>query len=102
MGWSPAVVFEAVGDRGRLIVFEGGEGAGSQGLPDASPYGLSKAHTSRTFQYYCARSEIGLGKFVIPNPFGPLEEARFTTYLARTWLAGKPACVATPALRYSV
>ena len=29
-------------------VFEGGEGAGSQGLPDFSPYGLSKALTART------------------------------------------------------
>ena len=27
-------------------VFEGGEGAGSQGLPDLSPYGLSKALTA--------------------------------------------------------
>ena len=27
-------------------VFEGGEGAGSQGLPDFSPYGLSKALTA--------------------------------------------------------
>jgi UDP-glucose 4-epimerase len=34
--------------------------------------------------------------FVIPNPFGPWEEPRFTTYLARTWLGGAVAAVNTP------
>jgi len=74
-------------------VFEGGEGAGSQGLPDFSPYGLSKALTAQVFRYYCARAGLGLGKFVIPNPFGPHEEPRYTSYLVRSWLDGKtPAC----------
>ena len=74
-------------------VFEGGEGAGSQGLPDFSPYGLSKALTAQVFRYYCARAGMGLGKFVIPNPFGPYEEPRFTAYLMKNWLAGAtPAC----------
>src|SRR5262249_19947868 len=35
-------------------------------------------------------------KFVIPNPFGAWEDARFTTYLARTWSAGQLAAVRTP------
>ena len=48
-------------------VFEGGEGSGSQGLPDFSPYGLSKALTAQMFRYYCSRAGVGLGKFVIPN-----------------------------------
>jgi UDP-glucose 4-epimerase len=78
-------------------VFEGGEGAGSQGLPDASPYGLSKALTARTFHYYCARFGIGIGKFVIPNPFGPHEEPRFTAYVMKTWLAGGTAVCSSPA-----
>jgi len=74
-------------------VFEGGEGAGSQGLPDFSPYGLSKALTAQVFRFYCARAGLGLGKFVIPNPFGPYEEPRYTSYLMRSWLEGKtPAC----------
>jgi UDP-glucose 4-epimerase len=90
----------AVGCRRFLLtgsVFEGGEGAGSEGLPDVSPYGLSKALTARTFQYYCARAGIGLGKFVIPNPFGPFEEPRFTAYVLKTWLAGGTAVCSSPA-----
>lgn len=77
-------------------VFEGGEGAGSQGLPDFSPYGLSKALTARIFRFYCGRAELSLGKFVIPNPFGPYEEPRYTAYLARSWLAGTTPTCATP------
>jgi UDP-glucose 4-epimerase len=78
-------------------VFEGGEGAGSQGLPDFSPYGLSKALTAQVFQYYCARAGVGLGKFVIPNPFGPYEEPRFTDYLIKNWLAGGTPNCSSPA-----
>ena len=74
-------------------VFEGGEGSGSQALPDFSPYGLSKALTAQMFHYYCAHAGLSLGKFVIPNPFGPYEEPRFTAYLMKNWLTGgTPAC----------
>jgi hypothetical protein len=45
------------------------------------------------FRFSCARADIGLGKFVIPNPFGPYEEPRYTSYLMTSWLAGAtPAC----------
>jgi UDP-glucose 4-epimerase len=74
-------------------LFEGGEGAGSQGLPDFSPYGLSKSLTAQMFRYYCGSAGLSLGKFVIPNPFGPYEEPRYTAYLMKNWLAGgTPAC----------
>ena len=78
-------------------VFEGGEGAGSQGLPDFSPYGLSKTLTAQVFRYYTDRAGIGLGKFVIPNPFGPYEEPRFTAYLIKNWLAGAVPNCSSPA-----
>ena len=78
-------------------VFEGGEGAGSEGLPDLLPYGLSKALTARVFRYYSARAGIRLGKFVIPNPFGPYEDPRFTAYLMKNWIAGATPSCATPA-----
>jgi len=98
----PAVLaaFRAAGGRRVLLtgsVFEGGEGAGSQGLPHFSPYGLSKALTAQVFQFHCARAGLALGKFVIPNPFGPWEEPRFTAYLARSWLAGETAACSSPA-----
>jgi nucleoside-diphosphate-sugar epimerase len=78
-------------------VFENAEGAGSEGLPAFSPYGLSKAFTWEIFRYHARRTGLRLGKFVIPNPFGPFEEARFTAYLIRTWISGGEATVNTPA-----
>ncbi len=94
-----AAVLEALKSAGcgKLVltgtVFEGGEGAGSQGLPDFSPYGFSKALTARVFQFHCGRAGLSLGKFVIPNPFGPYEEPRFTAYLMKNWLArANPVC----------
>lgn len=77
-------------------VFEGGEGAGDGGLPHFSPYGLSKSLTDSLFRFACARRGLRYGKFVIPNPFGPCEEPRFTAYLMKTWLAGEVASVRTP------
>lgn len=78
-------------------VFEGGEGAGSDGLPHFSPYGLSKSLTAEMFKYFCQKVGLRLAKFVIPNPFGQYEEPRFTGYLMRTWFAGDKALVKTPA-----
>jgi nucleoside-diphosphate-sugar epimerase len=77
-------------------VFEGGEGAGSEGLPHFSPYGLSKALTAQRVEYETARAGLGYGKFVIPNPFGPFEEPRFTHHLIGSWLAGRTPAVNTP------
>lgn len=78
-------------------VFEQNEGCGSEGLPAFSPYGLSKGLTAEVFRYWCGVRKLRLGKFVIPNPFGPLEEPRFTTYLVRNWMQGKTPSVHTPA-----
>lgn len=77
-------------------VFEGDEGAGDDDRPHFSPYGLSKALTAQMFRHYCREQSLPLTKFVIPNPFGPFEEPRFTAYLMRTWRAGKIAGVNTP------
>jgi nucleoside-diphosphate-sugar epimerase len=77
-------------------VFENDEGLGGQPLRAFSPYGLSKGLTGQAFRYYCGDAGLPLGKFVIPNPFGPLEEPRFTAYLMKTWKEGKPAGVKTP------
>lgn len=78
-------------------VFENDEGAGSDPLEAFSPYGLSKAFTWQLFKFHTSRRKLALGKFVIPNPFGPYEEPRFTSYLMRTWQANGVAHVKTPA-----
>jgi UDP-glucose 4-epimerase len=77
-------------------VFENDEGAGSKPLEAFSPYGLSKGLTWQVFRYYTQSRQISLGKFVIPNPFGPYEEPRFTHYLIKNWFAGAKPSVNTP------
>lgn len=76
--------------------FEAGEGAGSEPLRTFSPYSLSKTLTFDAFAADCRRTGVKLGKFVMPNPFGPLEEPRFTAFLMNTWKAGKPVEIKTP------
>jgi UDP-glucose 4-epimerase len=77
-------------------VFEQNEGAGDMPLRAFSPYGLSKGFTADTFRYWCGEQKVQLGKFVIPNPFGPFEEPRFCAYLIKCWKDGKTAEVRTP------
>ena len=77
-------------------VFEPDEGAGTEPRRAFSPYGLSKALTAAVVRYWCEVGGLPLGKFVIANPFGPLEEPRFCAYLIKTWAAGQAAEVRTP------
>jgi UDP-glucose 4-epimerase len=95
----PAVLRAMRGLSGVVLtgsVFEQDEGAGNTPLQAFSPYGLSKGLTAQVVRYWCAQTGVPLGKFVIPNPFGPLEEPRFCAYLIRTWKAGQVAEVRTP------
>lgn len=95
-------VLQALRDAGcrRIVltgsVFEAGEGAGTTPLHAFSAYGISKSLTSQLFAFHAAQSGMALGKMVVPNPFGPYEEPRFTDYLMRCWREGKPALVKTP------
>ena len=77
-------------------VFEQDEGMGEQPLRAFSPYGLSKGLSAQMFRFWCEHLGIGLHKFVIPNPFGPFEEKRFTAYLINNWLNDNGAGVNTP------
>jgi UDP-glucose 4-epimerase len=76
--------------------FEQDEGAGNPPLIAFSPYGLSKSVTAAVVKFHCWQSRLPYYKFVIPHPFGPLEQPRFGAYLVRTWKAGKVARVNTP------
>jgi len=93
---------KALSDKGCLkivltgSVFEQNEGAGSDNLRAVSPYGLSKGLTTDIFKYYASVMGLKLGKFVIPNPFGPFEELRYTSFLIQSWFQGKTAFVQTP------
>lgn len=78
-------------------IFENDEGWGSDVREAFSPYGLSKGLTWQIFRYYARARRMTLGKFVIPNPFGPCEEPRFTSYLITNWSAGLTPIVNTPA-----
>ncbi len=77
-------------------VFEAGEGAGEPPLAAFSPYGVSKEITASVVRYWCNALTLPLGKFVIPNPFGPFEEPRFCHYLVDAWRRGDVAEVRTP------
>src|SRR6516165_8264712 len=95
-------VLRALKDRGcgRLVLtgtfFEPNEGAGSKPLRAFNAYGLSKGLTATAAAFYAEREGFTFEKFVIPNPFGPYEEPRFTAYLMKTWQAGETARVRTP------
>lgn len=77
-------------------VFEANEGSGSFPPIAFSPYGLSKTFTWETFKYWCWKYDMPLGKFVVPNPFGPFEEPRFCHYLMQTWIKGEIPVIKTP------
>ncbi len=77
-------------------IFELDEGVGEKPLKAFSLYGLSKSFTYQIFKYYSDYYNMKLGKFVIPNPFGPYEEQRFTTYLVKQWIEKKIPEVRTP------
>jgi nucleoside-diphosphate-sugar epimerase len=87
---------------GRIIltgsIFEAGEGAGTPPLRAFNAYGLSKTLTSQMFEFYARQEGVALGRFIVPNPFGPFEEPRFTDYLLRSWRDAKTALVSTPRL----
>ena len=91
---------QAAGLRGVLhtgSVFEQDEGAGTLPLRAFSAYGLSKGLSAQVVAHHCAELGVAEAKFVIPNPFGPLEEPRFCAYLMRCWKDGRAAEVKTPA-----
>lgn len=92
--------FVELGGKGILLtgtVFEADEGKGIQARhPAATPYGLSKTLTYQSFACFCEKFGLRLGKFVIPNPFGPYEDQRFTYYLMDAWRKGGVATIRTP------
>ena len=78
-------------------VFEQDEGAGEEPLHRfLALRAVERPDRGRSSATGAARSDCHYGKFVIPNPFGPLEEPRFCAYLVRTWKKGEVAEVQHP------
>ena len=64
--------------------------------PVFSPYGLVKRLTSDTIQFYGTHFGMHVSKFVIPNPFGPLDNPKVLDILGREWLAERVARLNVP------
>ena len=64
--------------------------------PVFSPYGLVKRMTFQTTEFYGTHFGMHVSKFVIPNPFGPLDNPKLIDYLGREWYAGRTPCIRTP------
>jgi nucleoside-diphosphate-sugar epimerase len=77
-------------------VFEAGEGGEGPAAPYVTPYGLSKTLTSEAFAGFAADAGVRFGRFVIPSPYGPFEERRFSWHLFRSWYVGEAPQVRTP------
>lgn len=78
-------------------VFEPDEAAGDRTDEAITPYGLSKWLSWLALEAYARQAGLALGKFIVPNPFGPLEQTRFCTYLVTRWANGETPLVQTPA-----
>ncbi len=77
-------------------VFEPHEGAGDKDLQALNPYGLSKSISFEILKMEAERINLPIAKFVIPNPFGELEDFKFTSFLCKSWSGNKVPEVKTP------
>jgi UDP-glucose 4-epimerase len=94
-------VMKASGLRAVVVtgsVAEPWEGNGGHDEPWRAmyPYGIAKAATAAMFQHWCRDLGLGLGKFVVPNPFGPYEDGRLCAAMVAAWKRGEAAEIPTP------
>jgi len=64
--------------------------------PPISPHGLAKKLTSETFFFYANLFQQNISRFVIPNPFGPLDNPKLIHYLATEWFNKRTPTLKTP------
>ena len=77
-------------------VFEGECGLSSSENVPFSPHGLVKQFTSKTFEFYGRQNGMQVSRFVIPNPFGELDNPKLIDYLCREWYANRQPQIRTP------
>jgi UDP-glucose 4-epimerase len=76
--------------------YERNEGAGTEPREAFSRYALAKTISYEVARYHCQAVELPIGKFVMPNPFGPFEEKGFAFALRQKWRTGQVMPVLTP------
>jgi len=94
-----AALLSRGGCRGIVVTgtyYEPDEGDGSTPLEGFSPYALSKSLSFAVARYYGQRNGLAVGKFVMPNPFGPLENKGFTYSMIQRWISGQAFSVQAP------
>ncbi|MEC7986722.1 MAG: NAD(P)-dependent oxidoreductase [Myxococcota bacterium] len=69
---------------------------GNAQTPPFSPHGLVKSITTQAFFLYAQLYDVPISRLVIPNPFGPLDNAKIIAYLCKEWFAGRVPIVQTP------
>jgi UDP-glucose 4-epimerase len=77
-------------------VYEPGPVAGPGRRPAVSRYGISKRIVFESLRLAGAQATVPVHAFVVPNPFGPLEEGRFGNSLAAQWARSEIPVVRTP------
>ena len=65
---------------------------------DFSKYAFNKSNTFMFIKFFCYHYDIQLINFIISNPFGQLEDQRFTYYLIKNWKTNKTPIINTPNL----
>lgn len=98
---APEVMEDIVAAGAKCLVltgtlFEPRVGVGTDVDLPITAYGLAKGITSELFEWYAREAGVVVRKFIMPNPFGPLEEARFCRYAYKCWMMGNAAVVKTP------
>lgn len=68
----------------------------SKQLIDFNKYSLNKSITLETLKFFCHKFNIRLINFVISNPFGVLEDRRYSFYLLNNWINKSTPIVGSP------
>ena len=71
-------------------------GSGNSIVPTWFKYALSKKMTGISLEHLCWEKKIEFGRFVISNPFGPLQDKKIAHFLAKSFMEKQLFEVKTP------
>ena len=78
-------------------VAEQNEGRGTHPRVALSPAAQARGMTADAFRFWCRNLGVKLAKFVVPEPFGPYEDANLCHRLISAWAGGESATIAAAA-----